>query len=190
MNPDQRALLNNVIANPDDDVARLVYADWLEEFGDDDDKERAKLIHDMMGVKDIPLGWVWVKDRDLPVKALHHRGFAHTIRCRMSAWLKHGPAICEQHPIERVEISGKSPMEWRRHPCWTWAIIAADWAEDFPDIHEAASVIPAEVVETTRTPVFETEQQANDWLSSCLIKWARSQTPLLTSADSPDGGTL
>lgn len=41
MNPDQRALLTNIIANPNDDAARLVYADYLEENGDE---ERAKYI--------------------------------------------------------------------------------------------------------------------------------------------------
>jgi uncharacterized protein (TIGR02996 family) len=29
---DGRGLLDNIIANPDDDVPRLIYADWLEEF--------------------------------------------------------------------------------------------------------------------------------------------------------------
>jgi len=36
-----QALLANIIANPDDDVARLVYADWLEEAGDN---QRAEFI--------------------------------------------------------------------------------------------------------------------------------------------------
>lgn len=34
MNPDQLALLKNIRANPDDDLSRLVYADWVEERGD------------------------------------------------------------------------------------------------------------------------------------------------------------
>lgn len=31
MNDDRRALLNNIIANPGDDLPRLVFCDWLEE---------------------------------------------------------------------------------------------------------------------------------------------------------------
>jgi uncharacterized protein (TIGR02996 family) len=38
------ALLREIIANPDDDVPRLVYADWLEEHGDGYDRERAEFI--------------------------------------------------------------------------------------------------------------------------------------------------
>jgi uncharacterized protein (TIGR02996 family) len=34
MNDDQLALLRNIRANPDDDLSRLVYADWLEERGE------------------------------------------------------------------------------------------------------------------------------------------------------------
>jgi uncharacterized protein (TIGR02996 family) len=41
MTADERALLNAVIAAPDDDLPRLVYADWLEEHGRE---ERAELI--------------------------------------------------------------------------------------------------------------------------------------------------
>lgn len=31
MDTDQRALLNTILANPDDDAPRLIYADWLDE---------------------------------------------------------------------------------------------------------------------------------------------------------------
>src|SRR3954463_15181880 len=38
MNPDA-ALLAEIVANPDDDLPRRVYADWLDENGDDDRAE-------------------------------------------------------------------------------------------------------------------------------------------------------
>jgi uncharacterized protein (TIGR02996 family) len=41
MTPDGEALVASVLARPDDDAPRLVYADWLEENGDPD---RAELI--------------------------------------------------------------------------------------------------------------------------------------------------
>lgn len=34
MHPEQRALLNTIIANPADDAPRLIYADWLDEHDD------------------------------------------------------------------------------------------------------------------------------------------------------------
>lgn len=32
--PEEQPFLDEIRANPDDDAARLVYADWLEERGD------------------------------------------------------------------------------------------------------------------------------------------------------------
>lgn len=40
----RQQLLDNIIRNPDDDTLRLVYADWLEEFGDANDVVHAQLI--------------------------------------------------------------------------------------------------------------------------------------------------
>lgn len=41
MSDEQQALLNAILANPDDDLVRLVYADWLDEHGQ---PERAEFI--------------------------------------------------------------------------------------------------------------------------------------------------
>lgn len=41
---DRAALLAAVLANPDEDTPRLVYADWLDENGDENDHARARFI--------------------------------------------------------------------------------------------------------------------------------------------------
>ncbi|MCI0703269.1 MAG: TIGR02996 domain-containing protein [Planctomycetia bacterium] len=41
---DRDALLAAILANPDEDTPRLVYADWLDEHGDAKDKKHAQLI--------------------------------------------------------------------------------------------------------------------------------------------------
>src|SRR5947209_5840746 len=38
------ALFQAILAAPGDDVPRLVYADWLEEHGDDAERDRARFI--------------------------------------------------------------------------------------------------------------------------------------------------
>jgi len=43
MSPEQQALCAAIVANPDDDLPRLVYADWLEENGDPDRAEFIRL---------------------------------------------------------------------------------------------------------------------------------------------------
>jgi uncharacterized protein (TIGR02996 family) len=47
MDAEERALLAAIIAQPDDDTARLVYADWLQEHGRE---ERAELIRAQVGL--------------------------------------------------------------------------------------------------------------------------------------------
>lgn len=42
--PDHDALLAAVVADPDADLPRLVYADYLEEAGDEADAARAEFI--------------------------------------------------------------------------------------------------------------------------------------------------
>ncbi|MDY3558293.1 TIGR02996 domain-containing protein [Gemmata sp. JC673] len=47
MDADERALLDAIIAEPDEDTPRLVYADWLDEHGG---HERAELIRAQIGL--------------------------------------------------------------------------------------------------------------------------------------------
>src|SRR5437016_2970844 len=41
---DRAALLSAIRADPRDEALRLVFADWLEEFGDEDDRKQADFI--------------------------------------------------------------------------------------------------------------------------------------------------
>ncbi len=38
MHDERASLLRAIIQNPADDAAKLVYADWLEEYGDEEDR--------------------------------------------------------------------------------------------------------------------------------------------------------
>ncbi len=40
---EEQSFLTVIVANPDDDTPRLVFADWLDERGTDDDRARAAL---------------------------------------------------------------------------------------------------------------------------------------------------
>ncbi len=63
MSPDERALLEAIRAEPEDDDARLVYADWLEEQGQD---ERAELVRVQLAIeRDGPSEPLLARERDL-----------------------------------------------------------------------------------------------------------------------------
>src|SRR5690242_6982954 len=44
MQSEHDALLRTVLEQPDDDTPRLIYADWMEEFGDESERARASFI--------------------------------------------------------------------------------------------------------------------------------------------------
>lgn len=112
------ALLAAILADPADDSARVVYADALEEEGQ---QERAEFIrqsiHDQHGgqysadanmAREFrPLaGWEDMPDSiDGSWTVQIHRGFIRFVRCTCQSWLTHGPAIVRCQPIERVEIT-------------------------------------------------------------------------------------
>jgi uncharacterized protein (TIGR02996 family) len=53
---DGDALLAAILAEPDEDVPRLVYADWLDEVGDESDRARAELIRVQIELARLPAG--------------------------------------------------------------------------------------------------------------------------------------
>lgn len=51
---DGDALFAAILARPDEDVPRLAYADWLDEFGDERDRARAELIRVQIEIATVP----------------------------------------------------------------------------------------------------------------------------------------
>ncbi len=56
MTQDERAFMTAVLEAPDDDTPRLVFADWLDERGTDDDRARAALIRAQCRLEHEPIG--------------------------------------------------------------------------------------------------------------------------------------
>src|SRR5437868_5364079 len=48
-----------VLADPDDDLPRLAFADWLEESGDEDERARAEFIRVQLELAKIPAADPW-----------------------------------------------------------------------------------------------------------------------------------
>jgi uncharacterized protein (TIGR02996 family) len=128
----REALLQAVLAEPEEDAPRLVYADWLDEHGEGhEDSARAELIR--VQVELARAGGkgpharelrarekeLWEAHREawlahLPAHLRHRdvrfqRGFLeelHLTRLPAASWAKHGTKLFGQNPIYRVRLSG------------------------------------------------------------------------------------
>ncbi|MFO0821839.1 MAG: TIGR02996 domain-containing protein [Gemmataceae bacterium] len=121
---DREALYRAILADPDDDTLRLVYADALEESGD---PRRAAFIRTQIQLRDTPEydpAWIrirfhdrekmpgaWIRDLpELPgelqwAREPFRRGFPANVRASLgSQFLEHADELFEQFPIEAVEL--------------------------------------------------------------------------------------
>ncbi len=121
---EREALLRAVCESPDDDVPRLVFADWLEENGE---AERAEFIRaeieldrqpgypDDFGIEYERLNdkltaylskWEWRRELAIygDVEVVWRRGFAEIIRCDTQEWLGSAAAVLSSHPVRTVEF--------------------------------------------------------------------------------------
>lgn len=108
-----------ILADPADDLVRLVYADRLEEQGE---SERAEFIRAQIRIADSGDGPLlsWMQDKvreeicgsgDVWWTAwTFRRGFLASIECDLADWLHHGPALVREHPLERVAIRDREPL--------------------------------------------------------------------------------
>jgi len=97
---DGEALLATIIAEPWNDLPRLVYADWLDENGREIE---AKHIRDEVAHPTTSTPH-YVFPGTVPILA-YRRGFVAEIRCTMAYWLSNGPEWVRDAPIERVAIT-------------------------------------------------------------------------------------
>lgn len=128
---EREALLRAVCDNPDDDTPRLVFADWLQENGNESDCARAEFIraqieqtrhtrytipwfkcdkrirkllaeHEKHWHEDVPNNEAWSYRRDFP------RGFLeHLLVSDFKVFRHHADAIFTASPIKRVDFRGE-----------------------------------------------------------------------------------
>lgn len=236
-----RAILDDILENPADDLPRLAYADLLEEAGGCEragfirlqfaleaairepgrppgpverygwhvtkhreeavlraaeggswpcrcercllKREAALLMDRAHRWEDSPPGEGWVLSaRELRTfrEASYRRGFIEAVRCPAADWLAHGPAICALHPVERVEISDKSPVEWGVLGAVWWApggMAGRDFSEEWD---QRPGTLPAPLWRMMGLPDhvsyvrYDSEADALDALSAACLAWAKS----------------
>jgi uncharacterized protein (TIGR02996 family) len=118
------ALYQDVLAHPEDEAPRLIFADWLEENGQAD---RAEFIRVQMELARATEAGrekelrrrekeLWQAHRDEWLQSVpphlrkrkieFQRGFLEELHLPPELWAKHGPALFGRHPIYRIRLTG------------------------------------------------------------------------------------
>lgn len=169
----RQALLKAVLAAPDDDLPRLVYADWLEENGQQVAADYIRIACAGDAVTTLEYSrrhWREVDDfRDVVKYGMgydYSRGFVSGVHCSLANWLKHGPAVVREHPVVKVVLTDREPAQGRTDQ-WCWYF--AGFGPQMP--HH----LTLDFGSRDRYELFDTAEKANEWLSRRAIEWAKSQ---------------
>lgn len=123
--PTYFAFIDRIRENPDDDVVRLICADWLE--GEMGEAEEAGLIRTMVEEKlkanMRTLGVLGDPTNDKCVTK-YVRGFVEEIHLPAADWVKHAAEILKRNPIRKVALTD----DWRPY------VDATPWEAEWPGI--------------------------------------------------------
>jgi uncharacterized protein (TIGR02996 family) len=120
------AFLQAILADPEDDAPRLIYADWLEENGEPDRAEFIRVQCALAGMTRTDPRWpaLWDRERDLIVANGHawsmglrrfvisywtRRGFVEAVTVRASVLVQHAAELFAMAPIRRAIIEDAAP---------------------------------------------------------------------------------
>jgi uncharacterized protein (TIGR02996 family) len=131
---DEDAFLRAVIADPEDDAPRLIYADWLDEHGQsaraelirlqcararwpDDDSYPAQLME-----REAHLLLAYARDWGAPVSGLtlsYHfgRGFIEHVMCDMLTFLEHYDELFRVAPVRHLALRNAGRAHLRLGKC-------------------------------------------------------------------------
>ena len=127
---DREALLAGILANPDDDLPRLVFADHLDEHGDADDAVQAEFIRGQIEMATLyPYTRRWMKLSHLTkailqkreaewsdtgrmkvINRVFARGFLHGVTVYAKGFVKDGADLFQHQPIRSIKFVKLSSM--------------------------------------------------------------------------------
>ena len=128
---DGEALFAAILAEPDDDTPRLVYADWLDEH---DRPERAEFIRVQVAAAHSPTRELQTREKTLlglheeewlaPLKGRgrpleggaggqFRRGFVEVVWMSAAAFLDRARLLFEQAPVRELRVTRVTPQEFR-----------------------------------------------------------------------------
>ena len=127
MNPDHDALLRTIVAHPEDDLPRLVFADFLEESGHPASVARAHFIRVQIEAEQHEAGsperekyeafaaelrgqfrdevdLILPESKQVGVTGIRRRGFVEEVHAREMELLDYGPLLVEVAPVTSLRV--------------------------------------------------------------------------------------
>jgi uncharacterized protein (TIGR02996 family) len=171
---DGHALVRAIIASPQDDILRLVYADWLEENGQGQRTEHLRrrwLYESSPSSHDGSYGYLFGISEQA-YKCMSHISVRQSMIVAVTIsevdWLAHGPEIASNHPLQQVTLVGKSP-----HQAGNYAWLGMRPGDILTD---SAHAIDERLIGLGwQRPWLLDREAALAWLSERCIFWARAQ---------------
>lgn len=198
-------LFQAILDNPDDDLSRLAYADWLLENGNRSDQEFGEFIQLQIEIArqepEYYLSWdnltrelgsairthrraaqllhkSWGLPRvDLKCywKAEFRRGFPHTVRCEESDWIKSIYKVVEFAPVCRVSLISKAPREFINDRQYVWIRRANPASYPFPDEIDKVLFDYFYMSDVLRQRSFDNLPEAHRALSQACLDYAHDK---------------
>lgn len=139
LSDDWSAFVAGIRADPDDDLRRLVTADWLEDHGG---HKRATYIRsvntggsttafvksDNENIKGGNRYWDWLKSFPTGWSEIYiANGFVTGIECPWSWWRNHGDEMVNREPLTSVEFIDFPPLPFRPVAAGQTEALNAEW---------------------------------------------------------------
>jgi uncharacterized protein (TIGR02996 family) len=179
MNEAIRVFLRAIAAAPNDDLPRLVFADWLTENGRQERAElirieveiartfpgspnRAKLFERRQDLLKLHAA-EWFKKFDGKVTALQtERGFITSLRCDASTFLEHASSWFETQPITHLKIDSVWSNSGNRKICHAREFFTSQYLGQITQLDlEYAMVNPAGLYWLSQNPTISALKEIN-----------------------------
>jgi uncharacterized protein (TIGR02996 family) len=206
------ALLRKIIDHPDDDLPRLVFADWCD---DQRQARRAEFIRRQVAGTLVTVGLSWLVELEHALGCQPHecqfsatpgeaavttpaglrltfrRGFVDSVRCPLGDWLAHGPRVVREHPVRGVWVTDREPIQHNvvtTEDQWAW------WRYDYErgDVENQfhpPSNVPVDLfglipgrARDGDHKMFASRDAALAAISKACLAWAKSQAHQLSPA--------
>lgn len=184
----QRGILADILAEPQSDTARHVYADWLEEFGGAEGARRAEFVRAQLkarkhvvvvepGWDGPPMAWTgvdryWFDDGLKGTLRVYRRGFVCQIRLPLYDWFRRARELLLTLPLEEVLATDRfpfGPLSLGGKTRWLWFLAGEGTPLGSP--HH----LPREVWGLLPPHPHDDEASATKALSEALLVWAKGE---------------